>query len=420
MLERAYHLIEHHRYSEAEQFLRDYLLEEPEDAGALVLLAISLHELKNTNLALPIIEKAISLAPDEAYVHQAKGSILFEIGNFRGAQKCAELAIALDPENTDNYSLCGQALASQGKSKAALEKLRAGLELDPENTECRHLLSLCLTNAGDLEQSEVSVAEGLRQDPLGPDAHAQAGFSTLQQNQAAQAMLAFEEALRLDPENEFAREGLLEALKVNNLVFRACKRLFKFLLSSWGRAGVLLIILFLWVVQTNLGQKGSVTFLSFAIPRFAGLYLGLLGLTIFYSAFFDLLLLFGRRSRLILTPSARLKAILLGTALAIALGCLAGAWQTGEIDWALCALYVMLGQTSLIFPFPCPEPKPRKFLFGVAALTNGAIATGLILHLLAVELLGLKGVDVMMGGAVGASATWILSGLVFNRGALDD
>jgi rhomboid protease GluP len=124
--------------------IRDYqkiLTLEPESAESLnnlawLLLEEAPEELRNHTEAGRLAERAIALAPENAYVLGTYGTVLLRRGDPREAAAYLERALAEDrpklDEATDRY-LLATALARAGRFEEAERVLRDAVRQDPEN-----------------------------------------------------------------------------------------------------------------------------------------------------------------------------------------------------------------------------------------------------------------------------------------------
>jgi tetratricopeptide (TPR) repeat protein len=69
-------------------------------------------------------------------------------------------------------------------------------------------------------ENAAQIAAMLERDPEDDENHAAAGWNALQAGKYQEAQTHFREALRLNPENEFARDGLIEAFRARSTVYR--------------------------------------------------------------------------------------------------------------------------------------------------------------------------------------------------------
>jgi tetratricopeptide (TPR) repeat protein len=86
------------------------------------------------------------------------------------------------------------------------------------------------------------VRRALEQNPDNADTHANMGWTALSQQDPKKAVEHFREALRLAPENEWARTGMVEALKARNIIYRQMLRFFLWAGHLSGRAQIFLIL----------------------------------------------------------------------------------------------------------------------------------------------------------------------------------
>ena len=96
--------------------------------------------------------------------------------------------------------------------------------MDPENAFAHDIRARTLTLAGRNEAAADAAAEALRLAPDSPTAHAARAWQLLHAGDRAGAQDEFRESLRLDPESNWARLGLVEALKARNPVYRLLLR----------------------------------------------------------------------------------------------------------------------------------------------------------------------------------------------------
>ena len=85
---------------------------------------------------------------------------------------------------------------------------------------------MALTHLGRKAEAESTLGEALAEDPEDALAHANLGWASLHKSNPDKALEHFREALRLDPTMEWARLGVVEALKARHLVYRVMLRFF--------------------------------------------------------------------------------------------------------------------------------------------------------------------------------------------------
>ena len=244
--ERAWAALSHDRWDMAEREWRMALVEAPDDATAHAGLAIALTEQERFEEAQREADAAVGLAPDVGFMHQTRARVLRDRRHFSEARTAAEEAIRLDPDDPNNHCVLASIHLHQQRWADCLAAADAGLALDPEHDGNTNLRALALTHLGRQDEASATIAGALQRAPENSLTHTNQGWALLHRNQPKAALEHFREALRLDPTNDWAREGLLTALKAQNRVFRVLLAYFLFMGRQRGgvRWAIILGILF--------------------------------------------------------------------------------------------------------------------------------------------------------------------------------
>ena len=224
--ERAQMLLQTDRINEAEKELRTALSHEPEFARAHALLALCLsHRLKH-KAAFKEAETAISLNPNDAPLYFCYTKCLFRARWIEKARQTIEHAISLNPYDADYYYMRAAIeleITSDPPTAPliqACDTLMQALEIDPVHGDSLALLSRLQAILGKTSEAKQLALMAVHNRPESSDAHVSRGYSLLYTGNARESFDAFREALRLDPNNEMARSGLIEALKIHNVFYR--------------------------------------------------------------------------------------------------------------------------------------------------------------------------------------------------------
>ncbi len=219
-------LLETRRYKDAEGVLRDALAGAPEDDSAHGLLAVALYGQDRDAEALREIKVAIGLAPDHAHHHYVRALILLALKQEVDSMTSILEALRLD-NTAPQYHAHLSTLYMQKKAwSKALRAAEEGLRLDPQNTTCANLRGRALVKLGRQKEAGEVVATALARDPENAYTHANQGWTLLESGQSDQAFTHFREALRLDPMSNWARAGIVEAMKAHNPLYRMMLRYF--------------------------------------------------------------------------------------------------------------------------------------------------------------------------------------------------
>jgi tetratricopeptide (TPR) repeat protein len=121
-------------WPKAEKDLRIYIENNPKDAHALNYLGYTWAE-KNIYLkeAHTLLERAIRIAPEDGFVTDSLGWVLYRLKNYKESLQRMQKAILLEPKDPTIHEHLGDVLKALGKKERALEIWEKALQLDPTN-----------------------------------------------------------------------------------------------------------------------------------------------------------------------------------------------------------------------------------------------------------------------------------------------
>jgi tetratricopeptide (TPR) repeat protein len=226
-IERATLLIEQSRYEMAERELRLALAQTPSDAYATALLGLCLNYQQRFQEATATAQTAIYLAPDDAFSHYVLSYILAERLELELAEQSVCEAIRLNCYQAPYFALLARCKYNQKLWQDGLDASVQGLTVDPENVECLNYYALSLSQLGKGKQAIEAVESAITKAPLDASGYASGGWILLSHGKSHhKALEYFREALRLNPNLEWARSGIIEALKAKNPLYRLMLRYF--------------------------------------------------------------------------------------------------------------------------------------------------------------------------------------------------
>lgn len=220
-LERAIMLLQQNRPKDAEKFFRAELAENPDSPVPLAYLALCLDDPK---AALQYGERAVGLDAELPLAYFAVAQAQAELGAIDKAHEAMDEALRLEPDDVFFLGFVASLYARKRNWRATLEMAERGLELEPEDVDCINLRALALGNLGEGDSAEAAIDTAIAHDPNNASSHANKGWQLLRAGEHREAEQAFLEALRIDPELEWARKGVLEALKARNVFYRQMQR----------------------------------------------------------------------------------------------------------------------------------------------------------------------------------------------------
>jgi tetratricopeptide (TPR) repeat protein len=370
-------LFEQGRYDHAETEARRVLTLDPDDAHAHALLGLCLLRKEDWPGALREVDEAVRLAPLTPYVHYVAGHVMLAAHRHDAAMREATAAVQLDPNEPAHHALIAKIHLDLRRWPQALEAAEAGLALDPEHVECNNVRGMALVKLGRRGEAEAALRDTLALDPEDAFTHANRGWSLLHERKPKEAMEHFREALRIDPTLDWARAGIVEALKARNFVYRWMLAYFLFMsrLSSQAQWGIVLGGFFGYqlvgnVARSNPGLKPFLQPLIVAYVVFAVL-------TWLAYPLFNLLLRVSKMGRLALSAEQVRAANWIGGTLLLALVCLGLHFATGALVFFDAAMMVGLLTLPLSGTFAVPNGWPRWVMAGVVAALVALAATHL-------------------------------------------
>jgi tetratricopeptide (TPR) repeat protein len=232
-------LLNAHRFEDAETRLRERLAQHPNEAQAHALLAYTLSRQDRHAEALEEANRAVHLDPTYAHAHFFRARILLSLKRHRKALTAIHEALRLRPDYATYYALLSSIHLSRKRWQEALKAAEEGLRHDPENARCLNCRGIALNKLGERTEATESVESALARDPESAVAHATLGWVQLHQGKPEAALECFREALRLNPLSTYAREGIVEALKARNPIYRVLLRYFLWMSTlttgeQWG------------------------------------------------------------------------------------------------------------------------------------------------------------------------------------------
>ena len=318
-LQRASLLIQQSRHELAETALREVLVADPEEAHAHALLALCLSARKSFPEATEAAQKAIHLAPDCSFAHYVASHVLLQRNRIPEALASVEEALRLDPFDPDFFALLGQIHLTDRRWKEAEDAAQKGLAIEPEHVECANLRAIALIKQGRKAEASATIDVALAKNPENSLTHANQGWAYLEKGEPEKALHHFREALRLDAENEWARQGIVEALKARHFIYGLMLKWFLFMAKlspnvQWG------IILAGYFGNRLLGEvaKSNPALAPYILP-IRILYLAFVILTWTADPLFNLVLRTNRFGRMALSRQQIIESNFVGGSILLAL-----------------------------------------------------------------------------------------------------
>lgn len=415
-LQRAQLLFQQSRHELAENELRQVLAEDPHDAYAHSLLGLSLAHQEKYQEATSETQQAIHLAPDFPFAHYAHAHVLHRRNRFPEALAAINEAIRLEPEAADQYALLSNIHLQERHWRGALNAAEQGLQFDPEHIGCTNLRAIAMVKLGRKADAGKTIEAALSRNPDNALTHANQGWTLLEQGEPKKAAEHFREALRLDPQNDWARRGIIEALKARNFIYAIMLKYFLWM-AKFGRRGQWAILIGgFFGIQVLAGTaRNNPKFVPWVLP-IEILYITFALMTWMAYPFFNLLLRLNRFGRYALSREQNVASNWFGLCLFIALLGLGTCFIKGfVVPWITIALVFGLLLLPVSAVFKCHDGWPRVTMGtitiiltllgvgGIALLADNKAASGTVTPLLGLFILGT------------VASTWVANFLAMQR-----
>jgi tetratricopeptide (TPR) repeat protein len=414
--QRGFVLMQQGRYDLADREFRQELASDPDNAQAHGFLALCLHEQGKHDDAIHEASEAVRLEPDDSFSHYVRGLAFFGKKQYREARASAEEAIRLEPYDPNPLSLLSNVAIARGKWSEALDAAERGLAIDPTHAACTNLRALALVQLGRKSEAAATLGSALADDPENALTHANQGWTYLHHGDHAKALEHFREALRLDPEMEWARIGIIEALKARHLFYRLMLRFFLWMgrQSRFVLVAIVLGLLFGPNILAAIANSAP-EYKPFLMPVI-WLAVGFVLMTWISGPLFNLLLQLNKFGRMALSVEQRIESFLVGGCFCLA----ASAFVANLIHWTVFAevamIYFGLMTLPLVVIFRVPAGRPRWLMVGatcVIALLGVPVWVWLILGNAASRLVSIDRAAELFGYfKIGAMlSTWLPTAL---------
>ena len=351
--------IEDSQFAAAEHYLREHLEDDPHDAPSMAVLALCVEELGRVEEAERLAARAITLEPYLSYPHWVHGGLLLRAHRVEEAHAAAMEALRLEPDDADHHALVAQVHGVRENWSEALAAAERGLAIEPDHEPSANLRALALRRLGRTVEAEQAFAEAATANPLNAFAVAGKGWGDLARGRTADADAAFRDALLFDPTSEWAREGLLAALKSRSPIYRQLLRYFIWMSGRTSRERTMFAIAGILGYNFLRGIARAQPELAPVIWPVLIAYAMFVMLTWVADPLLDLMLSFDREGRRLVSRDGLLGGYAVGACLALAVLLGVGHLMDVGESLGLAALGLAFIALPLAAVFRCEPGWPR-------------------------------------------------------------
>ncbi len=362
-LERAELLISQQRFEMADEQLDKLLAEAPDHALAIAYKALIKLNTKQPKQALSFAQNALALEPESDFALYIIAMAFMEMHEMKKAEEAIVRAKAMQPYFADYYGIHANIKLIKRDYREAAEIARQGLQINPENMICRNVLSTAQLKMGDKEASFETIEKALERDPENAMTHANYGWGQLERGSHKKALEHFKEALAKDPEDEFARAGMLEALKAKFWLYRIFLKYYFWLSNLKPSVQWVFIIGYVFLQRVIRTVSRSSPELATVLIPVSYLLLLFVVLTWIIHPVFNFFMSLNRYARYLLTDEAKNSAIVVGVAFTLFTVSVVG-WLVTQSDGFATGAIVCF---TLILPYGKIWESSKKWVQAVIA-----------------------------------------------------
>jgi len=370
-LQRALLLYQQSRYDLAEEEIRQALAADPHDSYSHALMALCLLHREQFDDATQEARQAVHLAPDFPFAHYVHAQVLHDRHRNTEALEAINAALRLDSSDADLFALLSAIHLDEKRWTEALDAAQQGLLFDSEHVGCTNLRAIALVRLGRKAEAGQTIDTALARNPDNAVTHANQGWTLLEKGDSKKALEHFREALRLDPGNDWARAGVVEALKARHFIYAWMLRYFLWMsrLSTGAQWGIILGGYFGNRILASVAKANPD--LSPWITPIRIVYITFAVLTWTADPIFNLLLRLNRFGRLALSREQVIASNWIGACLLLAIIGLAGCvWFGVNSPWLILAIVCGLLVLPIAGTFKCQPGWPRTAM----AVYSGFVA----------------------------------------------
>jgi tetratricopeptide (TPR) repeat protein len=348
-------LLSQGRFEHAEDIIKRLLATGYDGPELLKMMALAKAGLGEYASAEELIIKVLSTHPEDPFLFYLLATIKGSERKYQESMLLIDDAIRMDPANADFFAYKANILLQIKEYESALSIADTALELDAENIDALNARSSALVSLGRKEEAFQTISKSLATDPNNASTHANVGWGMLHQGKSAEALGHFKEALKVNPMNEYAKSGMLEAMKARFPVYKYFLMAMLWLGKMKGNHQWAFIIGGYIVYRILISvAKNNESLMPFLTPFIALIFLFFISTWIF-SPLMNLYLLANPYGRFTLSEDQKLSAKLVGLALVFSIAFLITYFiiikNEGLLSSALLSFALMIPLGSMNNPY---------------------------------------------------------------------
>lgn len=223
------------RLAQAEAIYQQVLQIEPNQPDALHLKGLIAHQVGNSELAVGLISKAVSIKPT-SLMYSNLGLAFQALGKLDDAVENQQNALSIDPDCAEAYCNLGLAFHAKDKLDVAIASHQRALSIKSNYVEAHYNLGLAFHAQGKLDAAIESYQRALSIKPDYVEAHYNLGLAFHAQGKLDAAIEGYQQALLCNPGYTEANCNLGHAFRVQGKLDAAIESYKQALLCDPGNA----------------------------------------------------------------------------------------------------------------------------------------------------------------------------------------
>lgn len=220
ILQKALFLFEQQKFAEAEKDFGVLLAMEPSNPYHHRMLALCMLYQEKHQDAYKHSKEAIGLDPSEPFSFYVGANAALYLKKTDEAESLVNTAIGLNPVEADYKALLSSIYLRKKEWQKALDTANEGLACEADNINCLNARATALVKLDNKEAAYETIKEALYFDPEDSRTHSNLGWGLLEKGSHKESLEHFRQALKINPNNDYAKAGMVEALKARYWPYR--------------------------------------------------------------------------------------------------------------------------------------------------------------------------------------------------------
>ncbi|WP_319525224.1 tetratricopeptide repeat protein [uncultured Desulfosarcina sp.] len=171
------------------------LQEKPQEADALHLIGVALHQMGRPENALDYLSQAISINKSNPIYYNSLGRILNTLEKYSQSIKCYEKSIRLAPRYAEPHYNLGTVCHALHKIEESIGHYQNAIRINPGFAEAHNNLGAALNEIGNFSEARESCLQAIRLKPDYPEAFNNLGNAQKELGEVDQAIQSYRRAI---------------------------------------------------------------------------------------------------------------------------------------------------------------------------------------------------------------------------------